>query len=134
MDAEFCNTSFDSTLSLLDVMNNPDPIKADLVRQLIEATGRAEGIAVGGRGGFALLFRIGELEKTLVNSRGEVRRFASLNTAGTFLRDIGVSRFEVDMTRYEPGRLRAPRPDRAEALKGTRTRLRQQPLEFQNAG
>jgi hypothetical protein len=109
-------------------------IKAPLVRELIQATGGVAAVAVGGQGGFALLFRFSEVERTLVNSHGHVRLFASLNTAGSFFRRVGVSRFEVDMTGYEPGRLRGPRPDRAEALRGTRTRLRQQALEFQNAG
>ena len=115
-------------------MKGSSPIKANLVRELIEATGDVRATAVGGQGGFALLFRFNDAEKMLVNSRGNVRLFASLTTAGTFIRGIGVSRFEVDMTDYEPGRLRGPRPDRAEALRGTRTRLRQQNLEFQNAG
>jgi hypothetical protein len=115
-------------------MNDSLSIKAPLVRELIQATGEVKAIAVGGQGGFALLFRFNEAERTLVNSHGNVRLFASLNTAGTFFRRVGVSRFEVDMTSYEPGRLRGPRPDRAAALRGTRTRMRQQALEFQNAG
>jgi hypothetical protein len=115
-------------------MKDSSLIKANLVRELIEATGDVHATAVGGQGGFALLFRFNDTEKMLVNSRGQVRFFASLTTAGTFIRQIGVPKFEVDMTEYAPGRLRGPRPDRAEALKGTRTRMRQQDLEFQNAG
>jgi hypothetical protein len=64
----------------------------------------------------------------LGNSRGNLRQFASLNTAVDFLRRVGVARFEVDAEEYERGRTRKPRPDRAEALRGTRTRPRQQSL------
>jgi len=70
------------------------------------------------------------IEKTLVTSRGQVRLFASLGTAGLFIRDLGISRFEVDMSQYQPGRLRSARPDRAVALRLTRTKMQQQPLSF----
>jgi hypothetical protein len=132
---DFCNPRFGLILSCqLELMKDSGSIKAQLLQELIRATGTVRAIAVGSEGGFALLFRFNEAERTLVNSRGDVRLFASLDTAGSFFRQVGVSAFEVDMTSYQPGRLRGPRPDRAEALKGTRTRLRQQPLEFQNAG
>lgn len=114
-------------------MKDSDSIKADLVRELIVATGELRATAVGTAGGFRLLFRVGESEKTLVTSRGTVRVFASLDTAGSFVRELGVAKFAVDMTQHQPGRLRGPRPDRAEALRHTRTRLRQQSLELQYA-
>lgn len=114
-------------------MNDLGSIKASLVRELVQATGDMQATAVGTTGGFTLLFRVGESEKTLVGSRGGVRIFASLDTAGSFVRELGVPRFEVDMTQYQAGRLRGPRPDRAEALRSTRTRPRQQPLELQYA-
>ncbi len=114
-------------------MNGFGSIKAPLVRELVQATRDMRATAVGTNGGFTLLFRVGESEKTLVSSRGNVRIFASLDTAGSFVRELGVRRFEVDMTQYQEGRLRGPRPDRAEALRNTRTRPRQQPLELQYA-
>jgi hypothetical protein len=48
----------------------------------------------------------------------------------TFILEMGVSRFEVDMTGYQPGRLRKARPDRAQALRLTRTKMQQQPFNF----
>lgn len=114
-------------------MKDSATIKAHLVRELVQATGQVRATAIGAQGGFALHFQFGSADKTLVNSRGDIRLFASLNTAGVFIRNVGISRFDVDMTRHEPGRLRGPRPDRAEALRQTRTRLRQQALEFQYA-
>jgi hypothetical protein len=114
-------------------MKNSATIKEQLVRELIQATGQVRAIAVGAQGGFAVHFQFGSSDKTLVNSRGNVRFFASLDTAGLFVQSVGISHFEVDMTRHQPGRLRKARPDRAEALRQTRTRLRQQALEFQNA-
>lgn len=118
----------------LEHMKNSSTIKAQLVRELIQAaTGQVQAMAVGAQGGFALHFQIGNVKKVLVNSRGMIRLFASLDTASDFVHGMGISHFEVDMSQHQPGRLRAPRPDRAEALRQTRTRLRQQPLELQYA-
>jgi len=74
------------------------------------------------------MVRYGSVEKNLVTSRGEVRLFANLNTAVNFLRQQGLTRFQVDATNYEPGRLRKARPDRAAALRNTRTSPRQPEL------
>lgn len=45
-----------------------------------------------------------------------------------FLRQVGIEMFEVDARFYQPGRIRKARPDRAEALRKTRTTPRQQEL------
>lgn len=73
-------------------------------------------------------------EKTLATTRGTIRVFASLDTVGAFIRDVGLPRFDVDMSRHEPGRLRKARPDRAEALRHTRTKMQQQNIEFLPTG
>lgn len=107
-----------------------DIIRETVLRELIQASATVGASVVGKGNGFALVFKLGATEKTLVTSRGQVRLFASLDTAGLFVRDVGISRFEVDMSRYEPGRLRSARPDRAAALRLTRTKMQQQPLSF----
>ena len=66
--------------------------------------------------------------KTLQTVRGETRRFASLDTAGAFLKDLGIMNFLVETSGFERGRLRGARPDRAAALKNTRTKPKQQEL------
>lgn len=83
---------------------------------------------VGSENAFRVLVRVGSGEKTVVTTRGNVRLFASLDTAAGFVKDLGFSRFEVDISFYKPGRLRNARPDRAEALRHTRTRMYQEPL------
>lgn len=104
------------------------------LRELCAAGAAREIVVVGmSQGGFAIRIAYGlagrQIDKVLGTSRKAMRRFASLDTAGSFLRDLGVERFAVDMSSYEPGHLlRPPRPDRAEALKKTRTRPKQEPL------
>ncbi len=105
-------------------------IREPVLRELVQASGTVGTTVVGKGNGFAVVVKLGATEKTLVTSRGQVRLFASLDTAASFVRDMGISRFEVDMNRYERGRLRGARPDRAAALRLTRTRMQQQPLSF----
>ena len=66
----------------------------------------------------------------LATSRGAIRLFASLDTASIFVKELGIERFEVDMTDHQPGRLRSARPDRAEAMRLSRTKMQQQDLEL----
>lgn len=105
-------------------------IREPVLRELVQASGTIGASVIGKGNGFAVIVKLGAREKTLVTSRGQVRLFASLDTAGAFMRNVGISRFEVDMNQYEPGRLRGARPDRSAALKLTRTRMQQQPLSF----
>ncbi len=103
-------------------------IKQPILKAVVEiSTGMAVRI-IGREKGFQLLLQFNSGEKTLINSRGEVRLFASLDSVASYLAALGLLQFEVDMSHYRPGRLRGPRPDRAEALKRTRTKLRQQSL------
>jgi len=104
-------------------------IKEPILRELVQASTPLRAMVTGQEKGFAVLVKIGtNSEKLLTTSRGDVRLFASLDTAGQFFKNVGLPQFEVDMNGYEKGRLRKPRPDRAEALRRTRTKARQQPL------
>jgi hypothetical protein len=105
------------------------------LRELCSAGAVQDVVVVGmQQGGYGVRIAYGaggrQIEKVLGTSRGGVRRFASLDTAGAFVRELGAQRFGVDMSDYEPGLVRAPRPDRAEALKKTRTRPKQESLSL----
>lgn len=103
-------------------------IKETVLRELVEASAELTVRIVGKDNALIVLFRLASGEKVLVTTRGGIRLFASLDTAAAFLGELGVIRFEIDISHYRPGRLRGPRPDRAAALRLTRTRMRQQPL------
>ena len=120
---ERCNSDiFDGENGMLQT------IKESVLREVVGANSVLSVCAVGRCGSFAVVVRYGSTEKTLTNTRGDTRLFASLNTAADFLRRLGLGRFEVDVTNFAPGRLRKPRPDRAEALRKTRTKPRQKHL------
>ena len=74
-----------------------------------------------------MVVRVGISQRVVANAKGNIRLF-SLHSAAAFLNGIGLQRFEIDTSSYLPGRLRKPRPDRAEALRKTRTLPRQSNL------
>jgi hypothetical protein len=111
-------------------MDELQTIKEPVLRELIQASEAVSAIVSGRERGFAVLVHLGTSDKLLATSKGAVRLFASLDTACSFVKDLGLERFEVDMSGYQPGRLRSARPDRAEALKLSRTKMQQQDLEL----
>lgn len=113
------------------ISENSGTIKEPVLRELAQASALVGATVTGQQKGFAVVFKIGASgEKVLGTQRGGMRVFASLDTAGSFIRDLGLPRFDVDMSGHQPGRLRKARPDRAEALKKTRTKMSQQSLDF----
>lgn len=108
----------------MEVVGITEPV----LRQFVEASADMQARIVGTENAFMIIVRVGSGEKTVVTTRGSVRLFATLDTAAGFVKELGLSRFEVDVSLYKPGRLRNARPDRAEALRNTRTRMYQQPL------
>ena len=97
-------------------------IREATLRELIEAGSIMSTAAVGQRGGFCVSVLCGNKKRVLANARGSIRLFANLTSLATYLRKLGVSAFEVDTRQYLAGRVRQARPDRAEALKRTRTK------------
>src|SRR5688572_30236223 len=104
-------------------------IRESTLRELAQAQMIERVRLLGQEGGYVIRAQCGQIYRTLCSSRGEVRVF-TLESASNLLRDIGIPRFEVDAERYQRGRIRKPRPDRAEALRKTRTRPRQATLSI----
>lgn len=102
-------------------------IKEGTLRELVQAGSIERTRVIGGIGGYAIELTYGSSARHLLSTRGELRRF-TLSNAAKFLGALGIHKFEVDTTDYEEARLRKPRPDRAEALRRTRTRLTQASL------
>lgn len=102
-------------------------IREPVFRELVRARSATEVRLVGTRGGYAIHIFYGNAEGALSTSRGDIRLF-TLSSAARYVGHLGINRFTVDASGYEPGRLRKPRPDRAEALRKTRTRPRQASL------
>ena len=85
---------------------------------LVEAGAVRSAHVVGQRGGWGVLFRYGMTERALATQRGTVRTWAHFETLATYLRGLGIVRFEVDAAQYDPV---APRSS-AEQSKAERAR------------
>lgn len=83
----------------------------------LAAAGALQGATVRGQvGGYAVALRIGQGEQVLATKVGMPRLFSQLNRAALLLRnELGLSKFEVDVTHYSPSDM-VKRPDRREAL------------------
>ena len=88
-----------------------------MLRDLV-AAGVVESITATGRaGGFEVVVKFGNVERALGNARGAGKVFASLDTVANQLLRLGIKEFVVKAAGYKPGRVRGPRPDRAEAMR-----------------
>src|SRR5438046_9400605 len=74
---------------------------------------------VGQEGGWAIRVRYGTGERALAAQRSRrVRLFKRLETLVSYLKDVGISHFDVDVADYAPETVKThARPDRAEALR-----------------
>lgn len=112
--------------------NTEETIKEPMLRDLVDANSIRSTCVTGHFGGYSIVVRYGQVERTLATKRGDIRLF-KLDNASKFLCELGIAKFEVDATTFQPGRLRKSRPDRAAALKGTKTKLTQGILDLRNA-
>src|SRR5271157_525736 len=88
-----------------------------MLRDLV-AAGVVETItATGKAGGFEVVVKFGNVERVLGNARGAGKVFASLDTIAVQLLRLDIKQFMVKAEGYKPGRVRGPRPDRAEAMR-----------------
>ena len=96
-----------------------DTIDHNTLTKLVEAGAVRAAHVIGQSGGWGVMIRYGMLERPLAASRSkQLRTFKKLETLVAYLKDIGISRFDVDASQYDPATLKTySRPDRAEAMK-----------------
>jgi hypothetical protein len=90
--------------------------------RLVEAGAVRAAHVIGQAGGWALSIKYGVAERFLAAQRsGKLRLFRKLETVMLYLKELGISNFEVDASGYdaEIAKTHHKRPDRAEALKRT---------------
>lgn len=87
--------------------------------RLVEAGAVSGAHVIGQPGGWALIVKYGMHERTLAaKNSGAVRVWRRFETLASYLKEIGLTQFEVDASNYDPDSTTATkRPDRAEALK-----------------
>ncbi|EII2810283.1 hypothetical protein LG734_005355 [Salmonella enterica subsp. enterica serovar Java] len=87
--------------------------------RLVEAGAVRGAHIIGQPGGWSVMVRYGMHERPLAAQRSHnVRLFRRFETLVSYLKGIGIARFDVDSSDYTPDAVNtARRPDRAEALK-----------------
>lgn len=88
--------------------------------RLAEAGAVRSAHIVGQNGGWGILVKYGMTERALAAQRShQVRIFRKFETLVSYLKGIGIARFDVDAVNYDPDTLKATRnrPDRSEAMK-----------------
>jgi hypothetical protein len=96
-----------------------DTIDHGTLSRLVEAGAVRGAHIVGQAGGWVVMVRYGTHERPLAAQRSQnLRLFRRLETLVSYLKGIGIARFDVDAAGYDPDAPRhTRRPDRAEALK-----------------
>ncbi|MBT0571876.1 hypothetical protein KIK84_16295 [Curvibacter sp. CHRR-16] len=87
--------------------------------KLVEAGAVRGAQVVGQSGGWSVLVKYGLIERPLAAQRSkQVRLFKKFETLVSYLKDVGIARYEVDAAGFDPATPAASkRPDRAAALK-----------------
>lgn len=79
-----------------------DTITHESVARLVEAGAIRAAHVVGQKGGWGVLFKYGMTERPLAAQRGNVRVFKRFETIVSYLREMGIVRFDVDAAQYDP--------------------------------
>ncbi len=93
-------------------------IDHNTLSQLIDAGTNCDARIVGQGGGWIVRVQCGASEQTLMAQRSrQIRLFRKFETLVTYLKDIGIKRFDVDASDYDPDAGKVTRPDKAAVLK-----------------
>lgn len=96
-----------------------DTIKLARLRLLAEAGTVSAATIIGRKSGWTVRVEVDEGPRMLCSADGTLRIFSTTDSAIAQMARLGVTRLNVIADAYEAGTLRAPRPDRAAALKET---------------
>jgi hypothetical protein len=96
-----------------------ETIDHNTLSRLVEAGAVRGAHVIGQTGGWGVMIKYGMLERPLSATRSKkIRTFKKLETLVAYLKEIGISRFDVDATQYDPATVQTyTRPDRAEAMR-----------------
>lgn len=96
-----------------------DTVDHATLERLVEAGVVRGANIVGQAGGWSVVIQYGMSERALAAKRGAVRIFRKFETLASYLRGIGIVRYQVDATQFDPVALKTghKREDAAERMK-----------------
>lgn len=97
----------------------PDTIDHATLKRLVEAGAVRGASIVGQPGGWGVVVQYGKTERVLAVKRGAVRVFRKFETLVPYLKEMGIERYQVDATQFDPvaHKTGRKREDAAERMK-----------------
>lgn len=83
-----------------------DRITTKVLKELAQTGTLQRTILVGSAGRFTLRIQVSGRDRILEADRGHIREFATSDSGVSFLLSLGIARFEIDATHWEPKRRR----------------------------
>ena len=101
-------------------MSTSDTLNHSTLVNLVEAGAISSATVIADDDKWMLCVLVGETIKTVIakNSRSP-RIWRKLDTVAKYMKSIGLSNFEIDVTHYDPSKKTLRRPDSASILKRT---------------
>ena len=90
-----------------------DTIDHVTLSRLVEANAVSGANIIGQPGGWGVVIKYGMTERALAAKRGTVRIFRKFETLVGYLKGIGVAKYQVDATGYDPVALKLTRRNEA---------------------
>lgn len=87
----------------------PNTIDHVTLSRLVEANAVNGASIIGQPGGWGVVIKYGMTERALAAKRGTVRIFRKFETLVGYLKEIGVAKYQVDATGYDPVALKLSR-------------------------
>lgn len=106
-----------SPLLAAECSNMDDTIKLAQLRLLAQARAVSTAVIIGRKAGWTVRVEVGGEARDLCSADGALRIFSTADSAIAQMARVGITRLSVVADAYEAGTVRAPRPDRAVALK-----------------
>lgn len=96
-----------------------DSIDHLALSRLVEAQAVRGADVVGQPGGWGIVIKYGMVERPLVTRSGRLRIFKRFETLTAYLKDIGIVKYVVDASNYDPAAVKNTivRPDASKRLK-----------------
>jgi NADPH-dependent glutamate synthase beta subunit-like oxidoreductase len=94
-------------------------IDQNTLARLVDA-GAVHGASIIGQpGGWGVVIQYGKTERALAAKRGAVRNFARFETLVGYLKKLGIAKYQVDATQYDPATVKNERfrDDAAERMR-----------------
>ena len=86
-----------------------DTIDQTTLARLVEAGAVRCASIIGQPGGWGVVIQYGMTERVLAAKRGDVRNFARFETLVGYLKKLGIAKYQVDATQYDPATVKEER-------------------------